>query len=396
MGEGREIKIGAVYPFTGSLAAVGEDIRQAINLAVEIVNNRYDLPLPLARTNGLPLLENQKIKVIYGDSKGIPAIGREEAERLIVKEKVAALIGSYQSSVTLQASAIAEAKKVPFLAPEASAPSLTERDYQYFFRTGPNDHLYTNLFFKLFQFLRDRGRDIKNFAILTEDSIFGLEAAAIEKSLIRKFSGELVEFEMYTPPVSSLLDELDRIRKSKAQVVFGHQFLSDATQVVQDLNTLNWFPEGLVVQNAGYTIPEFLKTVGKDGKYIISRVAWALGLGRVKPIVTEVNNLYRSKYNEDMNETNARSFTGFFVLADAINRAGSINKDEIKRALLGTNIPGKSLIMPWKGVRFDSNGQNILADALLAQIINQEYKIIWPLSVAETRVVWPAPAWNEK
>ncbi|MBY6050226.1 ABC transporter substrate-binding protein [Cytobacillus firmus] len=201
---------------------------------------------------------------------------------------------------------------------------------------------------------------------------------------------------MYTPPVSSLLDELDRIRKSKAQVVFGHQFLSDATQVVQDLNTLNWFPEGLVVQNAGYTIPEFLKTVGKDGKYIISRVAWALGLGRVKPIVTEVNNLYRSKYNEDMNETNARSFTGFFVLADAINRAGSINKDEIKRALLGTNIPGKSLIMPWKGVRFDSNGQNILADALLAQIINQEYKVIWPLSVAETRVVWPAPAWNEK
>ncbi|WP_197246434.1 ABC transporter substrate-binding protein [Cytobacillus firmus] len=128
-------------------------------------------------------------------------MGREEAERLIVKEKVAALIGSYQSSVTLQASAIAEAKKVPFLAPEASAPSLTERDYQYFFRTAPNDHLYTNLFFKLFQFLRDRGRDIKNFAILTEDSIFGLEAAAIEKSLIRKFSGELVEFEMYTPPV---------------------------------------------------------------------------------------------------------------------------------------------------------------------------------------------------
>lgn len=396
MRENKEIKIGAVYPFTGSLATVGKDIRQAIDLAVEIVNNRYDLPLPLARTKGLPLLENQKIKVIYGDSQGIPSIGREVAERLIVKEKVAALIGSYQSSVTLQASAIAEAKKVPFLSPDASAPSLTERNFQFFFRTAPNDHLYTKLFFELFHFLKYVGRDINNFAILTEDSIFGLEAAAIEKNLIRKFSGELVELEIYTPPVTSLLEELAGIRKSNAQAVFGHQFLSDAIQVVQDLKMLNWFPEGLVVQNAGYTIPEFLETVGEDGNYIISRVAWALGLGRVKPIVTEVNELYRSKYKEDMNETNARSFTGLLVLADAINRAGSIISDEIRRALRHTNIPGNRLIMPWKGVRFDSNGQNILADALLAQIINQEYKIIWPLSVAETKVVWPAPPWDRR
>lgn len=396
MREEKEIKIGAIYPFTGSLATVGNDICKAIDLAVEIINNRYDLPLPLARTKGLPLLENRKVKVIYGDSQGIPAIGRKEAERLIVKEKVAALIGCYQSSVTLQASVIAEEKKVPFLTPEASAPSLTERDFQYFFRTAPDDHLYTNLFFELFLFLDKRGSKINNFAILTEDSIFGLEAAAIEQYLIRKFQGELVELEMYTPPDTSLLDELARIRKSNPQVVFGHQFLADAIQVVQKLKTLKWFPEGLVVQNAGYTIPEFLEAVGKDGNYIISRVAWAPGLGRFKPIVTEVNELYRSKYNEEMNETNARSFTGLLVLADAINRAGSINREEIRRALLQTNIPGKQLIMPWKGVRFDSNGQNILADALLAQIFNQEYKIIWPLSVSESKVVWPAPKWEDR
>ncbi|WP_079504550.1 ABC transporter substrate-binding protein [Mesobacillus jeotgali] len=391
MREEKVIKIGAVYPFTGSLATVGEDIRKAIDLAVSIINNSYDLPLPLARTIGLPLLDNRKIKVIYGDSQGSSAIGREVAERLIVKEKVAVLIGCYQSSVTLQASTIAEEKKVPFLTPEASAPSLTERNYQFFFRTAPNDHLYTELFFELFHYLKNRGREIKKFAILTEDSIFGLEAAVIEQNLIRKFPGELVELEMYSPPAASLLGELIKIRKSKAQAVFGHQFLSDAIQVVQSLKRLNWFPDGLVVQNAGYTIPEFLEAVGEDGNYIISRVAWALGLGKVKPVVTEVNELYRLKYHEDLNETSARSFTGLLVLADAINRAGSTNRDEITRALRQTNLPGKNLIMPWRGVRFDSNGQNVLADALLAQIINKEYKIIWPLSVAESPVVWPAP-----
>lgn len=392
----REVKVGAIYPMTGSLAMVGEDIRQAIDLAVEIINNRYDLPLPLARSEGLPILGNQKIKVIYGDSQGNPAIGREEARRLIETENVAALIGSYQSSVTLQASAVAEAKQVPFLTPEASAPSLTERGFRWFFRTAPNDRLYTNLFFELFRFLRLGGNDINRFAILTEDSIFGLEATAIEMEHIREFSGRLAALEMYTPPVASLLAELNRIRKSDVQAVFGHQFLSDAVQVIQDLKALNWFPDGLIVQNAGYTIPAFLETVGEDGNYIISRVAWALGLGRVKPIVTEVNELYRSKYNEDMNETNARSFTGLLVLADAINRSGSTNREKIRRALRHTNIPRNQLIMPWHGVRFDSDGQNILAGALLAQVINQEYKIIWPLSVAETKVVWPAPLWGER
>jgi hypothetical protein len=141
--EKKDIKIGAIYPLTGPLATVGRDIRQAIDLAVDIVNKRFDLPLPLARSKGFPLLGSRKIKVIYGDSQGNPAIGREEARRLIETENVIALIGSYQSSVTLQASTVAEAKKVPFLTPEASAPSLTERGFSWFFRSAPSDRLYT-------------------------------------------------------------------------------------------------------------------------------------------------------------------------------------------------------------------------------------------------------------
>jgi branched-chain amino acid transport system substrate-binding protein len=65
-----------------------------------------------------------------------------------------------------------------------------------------------------------------------------------------------------------------------------------------------------------------------------------LGLGRKKPLVYQVNELYRSLYDEDMDETNARSFTGLLVLADAINRAGSTDHHAIREALQGTNIPG--------------------------------------------------------
>lgn len=52
--------------------------------------------------------------------------------------------------------------------------------------------------------------------------------------------------------------------------------------------------------------------------------------------------------------------------------------------------------MPWGGVKFDKTGQNILAEGLLGQIQNDEYKIIWPPHFAETRAIWPAPSWDER
>lgn len=112
-----------------------------------------------------------------------------------------------------------------------------------------------------------------------------------------------------------------------------------------------------MVQDAGYVVPEFLETVAQDGNYIISRTVWAIGLGCVKPLVARVNELYRNRFGEDMNETNVQSFTGFFVLADAINRAGNTNLYAIRDALEQTRISGERLIMPWKGVRFNQQGK---------------------------------------
>ena len=48
------IKIGALYPLTGNLAATGMDCKRGVDLAVEIVNGKYDLTLPFAKGGGHP------------------------------------------------------------------------------------------------------------------------------------------------------------------------------------------------------------------------------------------------------------------------------------------------------------------------------------------------------
>ena len=136
--------------------------------------------------------------------------------------------------------------------------------------------------------------------------------------------------------------------------------------------------------------------LGADSNYIISRLAWAIGVGKEKPLAAKVNKLYYNKYGDNLSDEGARSFTGLLILAAAINSAGSTKSKAVRESLTRLYIPGEKLIMPWIGVKFDDNGQNILADGILGQMIDGEYKVIWPKKYSETRVLWPAPKWTER
>ena len=48
------IKIGALYPLTGNLASTGMDCKRGVDLAVEIINGKYDLNLPVRQGRGHP------------------------------------------------------------------------------------------------------------------------------------------------------------------------------------------------------------------------------------------------------------------------------------------------------------------------------------------------------
>jgi len=98
-------------------------------------------------------------------------------------------------------------------------------------------------------------------------------------------------------------------------------------------------------------------------------------------------------FKAGMNETTGRVFIGTLTLMDAINRAGSTDKKAIQKALQETNIPGSSLALPWEGVKFDSNGQNMYGGAIMTQWHDRQLKAIWPWQISETDVVWKLPSW---
>ncbi len=80
------------------------------------------------------------------------------------------------------------------------------------------------------------------------------------------------------------------------------------------------------------------------------------------------------------------------VLADAIDRAGSSKPEDIRQALVKTDIPGNQTIMPWKGIKFDSTGQNTEATPVIQQISQGVYHTIYPFDIAVQAPVWTVGA----
>src|SRR3989442_15880199 len=77
-----EVTLGAVYPLTGSLARIGASIKNAVDLAGDLINTpRSDLDLPLSGTGGPPKLREAKLRLTWADSQADPAKGSASAER---------------------------------------------------------------------------------------------------------------------------------------------------------------------------------------------------------------------------------------------------------------------------------------------------------------------------
>ncbi len=395
----QEIKIGVIYPLTGPAASVGAELRSALEMAADIINSGAPgiADLPFSAGKGLPNLKGAKIKLVFADHQANPQTGATEAERLISQEKVVALVGAYNSAVTATASQIAERAGIPFLNPESSSASLTERKLKWFFRTTPHDDLFVH---NAFDFLREleakKGIKPGNIASLNENGLWGTETTKLQGKLAPDFKYNLVKQVIYPAKSTQLTSEVQTLKAANPNLVLQSSYTADAILSIKTYKELGFSPDMILANNAGFTDTEFIKTLGKDAEYIITREVWALDLAKNNPLIKSVNDLFNKRYKINFTGNSSRTFTGLMVLADAINRAGSTEPESIRKALVATDIPGKNLIMPWKGVKFDATGQNTLGQGILVQIVDGKYNTVWPFNMASRDVIWPMPKWDQR
>ncbi|HVQ68104.1 MAG TPA: ABC transporter substrate-binding protein [Bradyrhizobium sp.] len=391
----KTVKIGAIFPLSGNAASAGVHAKAAIETAVEIINSGNPAlgNLPVTKNAGLKGLGGAKVEVVFADNQGSPATGQNQALRLITEEKVVALTGAYQSGITLTASAIAEKYGIPFVNGESVAANLTERGFKWFFRTTPVAGDFAKIYLDFLKEMKAGGQKVDNVALVHENTEYGTSVANVITGLFKENGLPIAQDIAYSANTTDVQSQVLQLKDKKPDVVIMISYTSDAILYAKTFQALDYKPPMMIADNAGYSDPSTLKAVGKQIQGIFNRSSFAIGTAGSPTFL--INEIYKKKSGgDDLDDTAARQMQGFFVLVDAIDRAGSTEPAKIQAALKATDLKPDQLIMGYKGVKFDDKGQNVLAAGLVIQLQDGEnYVPVWPKQLAKTAPVFPYKGW---
>lgn len=387
------VKLGAIYPLSGNAASAGNFSKAAIELGVEIINNAHPelKDVPLAATQGLPGLGGAKIEVVFADNQGTPAAGQNQALRLITEEKVIAIIGAYQSGITVTTSAIAERHGVPFLTPESVASSLTERGFKWFFRTTPVAGDFAKAYMAFLKEQKAAGQKVESIAIVNENTEYGTSVASVVKDEAVKNGFNVALLIPYPANTADVQPQVLQLKQTNPDVVVFVSYTSDAILYAKTMKDLNWKPAIMIADNAGFNDPSFVKTSASLVEGLINRSSFASG----KPgsVSATVNEMYKKKMGVDLDDPSGRALQGLLTMADAINRAGSTEPAKIQAALKATDLKASQVVTGYNGVKFDEKGQNTLASSLITQMQGGAYVPVWPKDKAAGEIKLPYKGW---
>ncbi|MFB9267184.1 ABC transporter substrate-binding protein [Bradyrhizobium erythrophlei] len=394
MAQQKTVKIGAVFPLSGNAASAGVHAKYAIEVALDIINNAHPElgNFPLAKNAGLAGLGGAKVEVVFADNQGSPATGQNQALRLITEEKVVALTGAYQSGITLTASAIAEKYGIPFLNGESVAANLTERGFKWFFRTTPIATDFAKVYYDFLTDMKASGTKIDNIAVVHDTTEYGASVAQTITAIFKEKGLSIAQDVAYTTNATDVQSQVLQLKEKKPDVVIMISYTSDAILFAKTMQALDYKPPMLLADDAGYSDPSFIKAVGKISIGAFNRSSWSVGApGSATALIAK---MYKEKSGDEMDDTAAREMQGFFVLVDAIDRAGSTEPAKIQAALKATDLKPEQLMMGYKGVKFDDKGQNILASGLIIQLQDGEnYVAVFPKANGEKPPAMPYKGW---
>jgi len=388
------VRIGVIYPLTGNAASAGQSAKDAVNLGVEIVNTAHpDLKaLPLGATAGLPNLGGAKIELDEADHQGNPQVGQQQTVRLITQDHVVAMLGSYHSSVSLVATAVAERQGIPYLVADSVAQNITGRGFKWTFRTTPIASDFAKAYAGFLTDLKNSGRKIEKIAVINENTDYGTSVAASILEAAKAANINVAAQVPYNANSSDVSAQVIQLKTLQPDAVIFVSYTADTILYFRTLKNLDYLPPIIIGDDAGFSDPTFIPNAGDLAQGAINRSAFDIGKPGSNSYI--VNQLFKAKYGRDLDDTSSRWMQGFFVLADAINRAGSTEPDKIQAALQVTDLKPDQLIMGYNGVKFDSTGQNTLASTFLIQLQGKQYVSIWPTNLATGKLELPMKGWR--
>jgi branched-chain amino acid transport system substrate-binding protein len=197
------IKIGAIYPLTGSVAYNGQSKQHGARIAEEEINAKGGIL-------GRP------IQLIIEDGQCKPADSVNAAEKLIVKDKVTVIAGAFCSGATAAVIPAIERYKIPFVSGVSSNPALTTERKEFFFRACPHEGMYAPSMSKL---MVDNMK-AKNLAFIAVNDDWGRGTTKTFASAVENAGGKVVTTEYFEHGETNFAPLLTKIKGMNHDGIF--------------------------------------------------------------------------------------------------------------------------------------------------------------------------------
>ncbi|MCB5177416.1 ABC transporter substrate-binding protein [Microvirga lenta] len=372
------VKIGALYPFSGGLALLGDESFRGLELAVEERNAKGGL-------NGKP------IQMIRGDAVD-PNQAVGEARRLTSVDKVNAIFGTYSSSLAIAATQVAELAGVPYFELGAISDPITERGFQYTFRTNPTSKDFAN---RMVDAISDAvapalGVDPKSLkvGIIHEDSLYGQTVAGFQQKRAQEKGLNLVETLPYSAKSVDLTPVILRLKSAGVDVVLQTSYQNDTVLFFRQMKDQGFKPKAVIGAGGGYSLRDTVQAVGPEnmeGALNVDFTQYRTNPAAA-PGIDAFEKKYQAKYGTPPRSGHSlANYMGANVFLDAMASAKDLSADAIREAVMKVDVPEGTTPTGW-GAKFNEQGQNTRVSPFLMQWQGGELVTVFPEKAAVAKL----------
>ncbi|QUH26629.1 ABC transporter substrate-binding protein [Serpentinicella alkaliphila] len=323
--ESGDILIGGNFEVTGELASFGTSTRNGIQLAFDEIN-----------ANG-GVLGGKNLKFIVEDNKSSSTDAAIIAQKLIQNDKVVALLGPVTSTNSLAAAPIAVDNKIPMISPTATNPAVTKVG-EYIFRASFIDPFQGAV---MANFALDN-LNAKTAAIMIDSSSdYSKGLGEVFKSVFTSGGGQIVSEQFFVKDDTDFNTILTSVKSQNPEVVFVPAYYGTVGPILDQAKYNVGFSENIIFLGAdGWDSPE-LFDLAKDaanGFYFSNHYSPDIDTPEVKNFTAA----YQAKFNAVPDALAALGYDAAYMLAAAIENAGSADPTVIRDSLAAIEITGIS------------------------------------------------------
>jgi branched-chain amino acid transport system substrate-binding protein len=309
------VKIGVIQPISGNLSTYGTKTRDAINMAIEEINAKGGV------------LGGKKLVAVVEDDENKAEKTLNAFTKLVSQEKVVGIIGSLGSTCTLSINKQAQQRKVVLITPSSTNDTITLAG-DYIFRACFNDSFQGSVVAKFAK------NDLKytKVAILydtTNDYSKGIKENF--KKVFTEAGGTIVAEEAYSGGDKDFKAQLTKIKGTNPDALFIPDYYSTIQYLAPQVRS-----SGITATMMGADGWDEATGAADDsvlGAYYSNHYSPEADDQEIKDFVKN----FEAKYKTESNALAALGYDALYILAEAIDRAGSTDSAKIKDEMAKTN-----------------------------------------------------------